>query len=372
MAISGPPRLLVLLTLASAMLATACHKKEEHAEPKEDAEEMEGDAGAHAKAAAHDRADAGASGAHAAEPPRKFAVPFAWEASQADALARTRGFLGAMSAENARYMRSHGEAFFTALAAGEKPRATILTCADSRVHTTAFSAAPENDDYLIRNIGNQLGNAEGSVEYGVRTLHTPVLLVMGHTGCDAVKAAMGNLSRESEPVRRELAGLRVGKSTPDHDHAPRDPGTASTDASQAWADAVRANVHHQVKASIAKFPTDIEEGHLTVVGVVYDLRNDLKQGHGKVVVVNVNGQTDPDRIAAFERAISSAPPPSFAAAPAHDDPHAGPASAADPSRMSLRQLLQNAPLKTSARKPERAEKSEHDRSAPVPAVPKTH
>ena len=60
--------------------------------------------------------------------------------------------------------------------------------------------SPDNDLFMVRNIGNQMATAEGSVEYGVRHLHTPLLLIIGHAACGAIKAAsetIAALSRQS-------------------------------------------------------------------------------------------------------------------------------------------------------------------------------
>ena len=48
----------------------------------------------------------------------------------------------------------------------------------------------------------------------------------------------------------------------------------------------------------------MQAGQLTVVGAVYDFRNDLLQGAGKLSVVNVNGNTEPERMTAFVEAIA--------------------------------------------------------------------
>ena len=142
--------------------------------------------------------------------PGKFIVPFAWEAAKDEPLAQTRAFLADVLTDNQGYME-HGDKYFAAFADKQTPRATVLTCADSRVHTTAWDVTPENDDFVIRNIGNQVENAPGSIEYGVEHLRTPLLFVIGHTGCGAVKAAMGDISKLSEPIQKELAHIHVGK-----------------------------------------------------------------------------------------------------------------------------------------------------------------
>ena len=71
---------------------------------------------------------------------------------------------------------------------GQQPMATMVTCADSRLHTHALDIHPDGDLFLVRNIGNQVSTTEGSIEYGVRHLHTPVLFVIGHSSCGAVEA----------------------------------------------------------------------------------------------------------------------------------------------------------------------------------------
>jgi carbonic anhydrase len=228
--------------------------------------------------------------------PETFTVPFAWEAAKDEPLAMTRSFLREALADNDTYM-DRGEKFFAAFADKQTPRATVITCADSRVHSQAWDLSPENDDFTVRTIGNVVENVEGSIEYGIEHLHTPLLLVIGHTGCGAVKAAMGDTSKLGEPIRKELERLRVP--------AP-DPGKAP-DA--AWAEAVVANVNNQVAFSLKRFSHEVHDGALTVVGAVYDFRNDLGQGAGKLVIVNVNGNADRERMESFVEAVNGAADP---------------------------------------------------------------
>ena len=221
----------------------------------------------------------------------KFTVPFAWEAEKDEPLSLTRAFLREALTDNQQYME-HGEKFFAAFADKQTPRATVVTCADSRVHSPAWDSTPENDDFTIRNIGNQLENAEGSVEYGVEHLKTPLLLVIGHTGCGAVKAAMGDTTKLSEPIRKELEHLVV-------------PAPAAGKSPEVlWTEAVIANVNHQVGFGLVHFSHEVHEGKLTIVGAVYDFRNELEQGAGRLVIVNVNGNSDPERMASFVEAVN--------------------------------------------------------------------
>jgi carbonic anhydrase len=223
--------------------------------------------------------------------PGKFIVPFAWEAAKDEPLAQTRAFLAEVLTDNDGYME-HGDKFFAEFADKQTPRATVLTCADSRVHTTAWDVTPENDDFVIRNIGNQFENAEGSIEYGIEHLRTPLLLVIGHTGCGAVKAAMGDMSKLSQPIQGELAHIHLPKPA-----AGKPPETV-------WAEAVLTNVNNQVDTALKHFAKEIQTGQLTVVGAVYDFRNDLMQGAGRLAIINVNGNSEPERMEAFVAAVS--------------------------------------------------------------------
>jgi carbonic anhydrase len=281
-------RLAIVLSLVC--LASGCKPKQEALpEPKKvakkDKEGAKTEKGKEAK---------GAKGAPAEEglpDPGKFIVPFAWEAAKDEPLAQTRAFLSDVLTDNEAYME-HGDKFFAEFADKQTPRATVLTCADARVHSTAWDVTPENDDYMVRNLGNQFENAQGSIEYGIEHLRTPLLLVIGHTGCGAIKAAMGDMTKLSPAIQGEL----------EHLHPPKAGAGKSPEA--AWADAVMANVNSQVETALKHFSKDIQAGQLTVVGAVYDFRNDLMQGAGKLTIVNVNGNSEPERMTAFVEAIT--------------------------------------------------------------------
>jgi len=265
-----------------ALLLGGCHSQPQ-VQP-EPAKKVKKTAARAKKADAHKQREA----EHA---PETFTVPFAWEAAKDEPLALTRSFLRDAFADNDAYME-RGDKFFAAFADKQTPRATVITCADSRVHSQAWDLTPENDDFTVRDIGNQVENVAGSVEYGVEHLHTPLLLVVGHTGCGAVKAAMGDTSKLSEPIRKELEHLHVPVADP------------SKAADVAWAEAVIANVNNQVAFSLKRFNHEVHEGTLTVVGAVYDFRNDLGQGAGKLVIVNVNGNADAERMESFVEAVN--------------------------------------------------------------------
>ena len=58
---------------------------------------------------------------------------------------------------------------------------------DSRVPFSCMGIASPNEIFSVRNIGNQYKNSEGSVKYAILNLRTPIVIVMGHTGCGAIR-----------------------------------------------------------------------------------------------------------------------------------------------------------------------------------------
>ncbi len=188
--------------------------------------------------------------------------------------------VGEIRAANRNFMRTHKPGYFKPFVDVQHPRATVVTCSDSRVHTHALDVTPDGDLFMVRNIGNQIATAEGSVEYGVHHLHTPLLLILGHTACGAIKAAASDYSQESAAIRRELDTIQIPKG---------DSGLNS----------IKLNVNNQVRQAVAKYETEVQSGHLTVVGAVYDFKNEMMLGQGRVNIINVNGETDVRKIAAL-------------------------------------------------------------------------
>jgi carbonic anhydrase len=254
---------------------------------------------------------------HAAAEPEEYALPFAWEADSAEPLGRTRSFLRDVFQTNTDYMQI-GTKLFPVYAEKETPRATVLTCADSRVHTTAFDASPENDDYMVRNLGNQVVTSAGSLEYGIEELNTPLLFILGHTGCDAVKAAMDGGAKLDAAVKEEIGHIHPKKKEV------QKKGAKPNDR-DVWVDAVVDNVHDQVEAALEQFGKRVHSGKLTIVGAVLDYRNDIGLGAGRLILVDVNGNRDQDRIAAFIEAVTgkkSAKRPPSKEEPRKDDDRA--------------------------------------------------
>lgn len=76
-------------------------------------------------------------------------------------------------------------------AQGQSPQAIVLSCSDSRVPPEAVFNRYLGRLFIVRTAGHAVGDFEfASIEYAVEHLHTPLLVVLGHERCGAIKATV--------------------------------------------------------------------------------------------------------------------------------------------------------------------------------------
>ena len=166
---------------------------------------------------------------------------------------------------------------FRQLAEGQYPFATIISCADSRVAPEILFDVGKGDVFVVRVAGNVVSGAgavvKGSIEYSVAELNVPLIMVLGHSNCGAVKAAMAHLNaKDSLPgAINDLVELIK----PAVEQSKGEPG-----------DPLNGAIHKNVQIGVERLKglepilaTPVKEGKLKIVGGVYDLRT------GKVTLV---------------------------------------------------------------------------------------
>lgn len=179
--------------------------------------------------------------------------------------------------DNASHVRKTPDPELAKIQKGQTPRATVVSCSDSRVQSVTIDNTPINNLFYIRNIGNQIDTALGSVKYGVLYLHTPVLLIIGHVDCGAVNAALGDYRSKPKAVRKELYTFDFPQNI-----------TAK--------EGVIINVHNQVRTALELFSNEVQQNKLIIIGTVYDFKNEYKKGYNRLIVVNLNGEKNPEVI----------------------------------------------------------------------------
>lgn len=160
---------------------------------------------------------------------------------------------------------------------GNHAYATVITCSDSRVPVEEIFDAGIMDIFVIRVAGNVVDVDEaGSIEYGLLHVHTPVLVVLGHTQCGAVTAVTNAVEGHGHSLERNIPPLvdniepAVKKAIAAH------PDKHGNDVIPY---AIEENVWTGIEELFMRSPAvreQVKSGKAKVVGAMYDV------GTGKV------------------------------------------------------------------------------------------
>ena len=220
---------------------------------------------------ANAQASATAPAAAPAGPPKAPARPTADEAIKLLAEGNAR-FVSGKGSYSCRTPQD-----FSALAAAQYPFAVIVACADSRVGPEVMFDRGLGDLFVVRVAGNVVAGTgdplKGSIEYGVAVLGAPLVVVLGHTQCGAVKAAIEQVEKPSK-LPGAIAGL-VDLVKPAVLDVKGKPGDKLENATV-------VNVQRQLKRLRDLDPIiapGVKKGTVKVVGGVFDLAS------GKVTMV---------------------------------------------------------------------------------------
>lgn len=140
---------------------------------------------------------------------------------------------------------------------GQKPYAIVIACSDSRVIPEKIFMVGIGEIFTIRVAGNVIGDFElGSIEYAAGHLGVKLIMVMGHSRCGAVDAAIHNAGHDSIIHITDEIRRAIGTET--------DPVCCE-----------KKNIRHSMER-IKKSPllqTSINDGSLKIVGAYYHTRS---------------------------------------------------------------------------------------------------
>ena len=148
---------------------------------------------------------------------------------------------------------------------GQEPFATVLACSDSRVPVELIFDRGVGEIFTVRVAGNVADTDEiATIEYGVGHLNTPLVVVMGHTGCGVVTAVVKGTELDG------LLSQLVDNIKPAADRARHEGGEEPV----IIAKAIKANVWQSIGDLLRRSAVvrkEIEAGSVSVVGAIYNL-----------------------------------------------------------------------------------------------------
>jgi carbonic anhydrase len=138
----------------------------------------------------------------------------------------------------------------------------VLSCADSRVPPEYIFNAGLGELFVIRAAGEVIDKSVlASLEYGAEHLHIPLLVVMGHESCGAVKAVVDGTAVEGPNLQYMVNAIKAG--------------TARTPAQQKdLRMAILANVEQVINDALTTSQIlrhGVETGSLQAIGAYYEL-----------------------------------------------------------------------------------------------------
>jgi carbonic anhydrase len=160
------------------------------------------------------------------------------------------------------------------LAFAQRPDAALFGCSDSRLAAEIIFDKGIGDLFVVRNAGQIISSSViGSLEYAVAVLKVPLIVVLGHDECGAVRAAIDSQSADAPalpphidhliskiaPAVRRVAGVAEGELP-----------VGSVDAHEVGREHLRDTIAELIEAS-ELISDGIAAGTLAVVGANYRL-----------------------------------------------------------------------------------------------------
>ena len=161
---------------------------------------------------------------------------------------------------------SQGAQYRASLVSAQHPTAVLFGCGDSRVAAEIIFDQGLGDMFVVRTAGHVIDSSVlGSIEYAVHILNVPLIVVLGHDGCGAVKAALDAVDHGNIPegfirsvVERVTPSILMG----------RNEGLTTVDELETRHVIETGSLLMQRSKIIAD---RVKEGRLAIAGVTYRL-----------------------------------------------------------------------------------------------------
>ena len=158
------------------------------------------------------------------------------------------------------------------LVGAQTPHAALFGCADSRLAAEIIFDNGLGDLFVVRNAGQVISDSViGSLEYAVAVLHVPLIVVLGHDECGAVRAAIDSQAPDAVSLPPHIHQL-IAKIIPAVKRVTARNGspTVTPDSTEVGREHLRDTVAELIDTS-ELISEAIAAGTLAIVGANYRL-----------------------------------------------------------------------------------------------------
>jgi carbonic anhydrase len=164
---------------------------------------------------------------------------------------------------------------------GQRPRALIIACSDSRTDPQMVFNARPGELFVVRNVANIVPpygpddkphGVSSAIEFAVRSLAVREIVVLGHAMCGGIRALLDGVSAEAS----DFVGQWVSIAEPARELALKAPPELQQQVCE----------HEAVRLSLANLLTfpwikdAVEAGHITMHGCFFDIRSGVLERLG--------------------------------------------------------------------------------------------
>lgn len=177
------------------------------------------------------------------------------------------------------------------LAHGQRPGAALFGCSDSRLSAEIIFDNGLGDLFVVRNAGQVISDSViGSLEYAVAVLEVPLIVVLGHDACGAVRAAIDSTGDDAPALPAHI-WRQIAPIVPAVRRVRRTSGTtsASVDGDDVGREHLRDTVAELLHSSDV-ISDAVSGGRLAIVGANYRLAEGTAVPD--IIVGAATGETD--------------------------------------------------------------------------------
>lgn len=168
----------------------------------------------------------------------------------------------------------------------QKPKVALITCSDSRIPLALYGDLKDimGNVFVGKDIGNTSLDSDAVINYAIQHLKIPVVVILGHTDCGAVKSAAENFDNETDAIKKRLTTIKnTFTNTDDHIKC------------------VENNVNDSVEKITKQYAQNIDSNSLCVVGCVCDTSGAYNKNKcSATYIININGQKDKQTLGSHE------------------------------------------------------------------------